>query len=234
MDMCLKVSAVCKHYGKKEVLRDIGFGISRGEIVGFLGRNGAGKSTCMKIITGSLFPDEGSVEVGGFNVWKHSAKARRSMGYLPENNPLYPEMYVCEYLRYVAGLYRLSDVHGTVDKWMECIGLTEVRGKTIATLSKGYRQRVGLAQALLHDPEVLVLDEPFTGMDPGQLSEMYGLMRELGQSKAILFSSHVLQEASSLCDRVLILHDGRLKADAPLDELTREVSLEVRFKELTQ
>lgn len=232
--MYLKVSAVCKLYGKKEVLRGIGFDIPRGQIVGFLGRNGAGKSTCMKIITGGLLPDGGSVEVGGFDVWKHPLEARRCMGYLPENNPLYPEMYVCEYLQYVAGLYRLPDIRGTVDRWMERIGLTEVCGKTIATLSKGYRQRVGLAQALLHDPEVLVLDEPFTGMDPSQLSEMYALMRELGQDKAVLFSSHVLQEAACLCDRVLVLHDGRLKADASLDELTREVTLEEKFKELTQ
>lgn len=233
-EMSVKVSNISKSYGKTTVLQDIGFEVQPGEIVGFLGVNGAGKSTCMKIITGWLAPDKGNVTVCGFDIVQDTIEAKRRMGYLPENNPLYPEMYVKEYLRYVAGLYRVPDAAAVVNDIIRQIQLNEVENKLISTLSKGYRQRVGLAQALVHNPEVLILDEPFSGLDPNQLSEIHTLIKELGKTKAILFSSHSLPEAEDLCDRVLILHNGQLRADAPTAELTREKPLEETFKELTR
>lgn len=232
--MSLQLSDIYKSFGEQEVLRGVNLEIHKGEIVGFLGRNGAGKSTCMKIITGSIPADRGEVYVCGYSIKTDLLIAKRCMGYLPENNPLYPEMYVKEYLRYVAGVYRISDAEETLDDIIKRVSLEDVCGKTIGTLSKGYRQRVGLAQALLHSPEVLVLDEPFSGMDPNQSEEMHALLRELSQNKVILFSSHALKEAADLCNRILILHKGMLVADAPIEELTSSVSLEDKFKELTE
>ena len=232
--MAIKVSNISKSYGKQEVLQSLNFEVQPGEIVGFLGINGAGKSTCMKIITGWLTPDNGSVTICGHDIQQDTIAAKHEMGYLPENNPLYPEMYVREYLRYVAGLYRTPDAKARIDEVIRQIKLEEVEDKLISTLSKGYRQRVGLAQALVHNPEVLILDEPFSGLDPNQLNEIHKLIKELGKTKAILFSSHSLSEATQLCDRVLILHNGQLVANAALSELTREQSLEDLFKELTR
>ena len=232
--MSIKVSDVSKSYGKQEILHNISFEVKQGEIVGFLGVNGAGKSTCMKIITGWLQPEQGSVSICKHDIQEDTRAAKYLMGYLPENNPLYPEMYVKEYLYYVAGLYRVTDVATVVDEVMEQVKLKEVSDKLIGKLSKGYRQRVGLAQALVHNPQVLILDEPFSGLDPNQLSDIHALIKELGKTKAILFSSHTLSEAAELCERVLILHSGQLVADANINELTREKSLEETFKELTR
>lgn len=231
--MSIELKRVSKSFGKEKILADISFTVRPGEVVSFLGPNGAGKSTCMKIITGLLSADSGEIWVCGQNAAEHSLAVKRCMGYLPENNPLYPEMYVSEYLQYVAGLYSIPHKKEAIENIIGKTGLQDVYGKRIETLSKGYRQRVGLAQALIHDPQVVILDEPFTGLDPNQLQEMYTLIKEIGRDKAILFSSHALQEAAELCQRTLILSQGVLVADALLTDLTREITLEETFKKLT-
>jgi len=231
--MSIVLSNISKSYGNQEVLHQISFEVRPGEIAGFLGPNGAGKSTCMKIITGWLTDYTGTASVCGYDISKDPIAAKRCIGYLPENNPLYPEMYVREYLEYVGQLYRVANLHGLVDEMIERIKLEEVCGKTIGTLSKGFRQRVGLAQALLHNPQVLILDEPSSGLDPNQLGEIHSLIRELGKEKTILFSSHSLQEVSDLCEHAIIIHKGEIVADAQLSELTKEDSLENIFKRLT-
>lgn len=232
--MSIKLANIHKSYGNQEILHNINFEVQPGEIVSFLGPNGAGKTTCMKISTGWLYPDSGNVFICGHDVEKEPLAAKRCVGYLPENNPLYPEMYVQEYLEYVAGLYQLPNLSAIVSEIIERIKLKDVCGKTIGTLSKGYRQRVGLAQSLIHNPSVLILDEPFSGLDPNQLSEMHELIKELGKEKAILFSSHSLQEVSELCERVLIINKGHLVANTSISELTQEKSLDEIFKELTR
>lgn len=231
--MSIHLTNLSKCYGRQDVLHGVSFTIQRGETVGFLGPNGAGKSTCMKIMTGWLAADSGNIEICGHNILTEPLEAKRRMGYLPENNPLYPEMYVREYLGYVGHLYRLENIRGRVNEMAERLSLTEVLGRTIGTLSKGYRQRVGLAQALLHNPDVLILDEPFSGLDPNQLSQIYSLVRELGKEKAILFSSHTLSEASELCRRTIIINQGRIVTDSSLAELTKDKTLDQIFKELT-
>lgn len=231
--MSICVSHIEKSYGGKKVLHDLSFRIKKGEIASFLGPNGAGKSTCMRILTGGLAADRGEVYMGDFNIRTRPLEAKRLTGYLPENNPLYPEMYVREYLEYVARLYALPDARSATARQIERLNLTEVAGKTIGTLSKGYRQRVGLAQALIHDPQILILDEPFSGLDPNQLEEVHTLVKELSTEKAILFSSHSLQEVNELGGRVLILNRGKLATDSDLEELTRTKTLEEVFKELT-
>lgn len=232
--MFVKLSNIYKSYGKQEVLHNISFEIQQGEIVGFLGANGAGKSTCMKIITGWLSATSGDVSICGHNINDDSIAAKRCIGYLPENNPLYTEMYVKEYLQYTAGLYKLANASSKVDETIERIHLNDVTGKTIGTLSKGYKQRVGLAQAILHNPSVLILDEPFSGLDPNQLEEVHELILELGKEKAILFSSHSLQEAKELCKRTIIINNREIVANTAISELTRERSLDEIFKELTK
>lgn len=232
--MSIKLSNISKSYGNIEVLHHVSFEVRPGEIAAFLGPNGAGKSTCMKIITGWLTDYTGTVTVCGHDISKDSIAAKRCIGYLPENNPLYPEMYVREYLEYVGQLYRVANLHGLVDEMIERVKLEEVCGKTIGTLSKGFRQRVGLAQALLHNPEVLILDEPSSGLDPNQLGEIHSLIKELGKEKTILFSSHSLQEIADLCERTLIIHKGEIVADARMSELTKEEPLEDIFKRLTK
>lgn len=232
--MSIKLSNISKSYGNIEVLHHVSFEVRPGEIAAFLGPNGAGKSTCMKIITGWLTDYTGTVTVCGHDISKDSIAAKRCIGYLPENNPLYPEMYVREYLEYVGQLYRVANLHGLVDEMIERVKLEEVCGKTIGTLSKGFRQRVGLAQALLHNPEVLILDEPSSGLDPNQLGEIHSLIKELGKEKTILFSSHSLQEIADLCEHTLIIHKGEIVADARMSELTKEEPLEDIFKRLTK
>ncbi len=232
--MSIKLSNISKSYGNIEVLHHVSFEVRPGEIAAFLGPNGAGKSTCMKIITGWLTDYTGTVTVCGYDISKDSIAAKRCIGYLPENNPLYPEMYVREYLEYVGQLYRVANLHGLVDEMIERVKLEEVCGKTIGTLSKGFRQRVGLAQALLHNPEVLILDEPSSGLDPNQLGEIHSLIKELGKEKTILFSSHSLQEIADLCEHTLIIHKGEIVADARMSELTKEEPLEDIFKRLTK
>ena len=212
--MSITVEHLYKSYGKQLVLNDISFSIKSGEIVGFLGNNGAGKSTTMKIITGYLEADSGHVDVCGVDVAKNTLEAHRKIGYLPEHNPIYPDMYVREYLRFVAGLYKLGkQANARVDEMIERTGLTREYKKKIGMLSKGYRQRVGLAQALIPNPEVLVLDEPTTGLDPNQIDEVRTLIKEVGREKTVLLSTHIMQEVSAICDRVIIINKGKIAVD---------------------
>lgn len=212
--MSITVQNLKKSYGSQLVLDNISFSIKSGEIVGFLGNNGAGKSTTMKIITGYISFDAGSVEVCGIDVEKNPIETHRRIGYLPEHNPIYPEMYVKEYLRFVAGLYKLgSESKNRVDEMIEKTGLTREYKKKIGMLSKGYRQRVGLAQALIPNPDVLILDEPTTGLDPNQIIDVRNLIREVGKEKTVMLSTHIMQEVSAICDRVIIINSGKIVAD---------------------
>lgn len=232
--MSIRLTNISKSFGNTEVLHNVSFEIHPREIAAFLGPNGAGKSTCMRIITGWLTDFTGDVTVCGYDIRKDPIGAKRCIGYLPENNPLYPEMYVREYLEYVGQIYRVANLHGLVNEMIERVKLGEVRGKTIGTLSKGFRQRVGLAQALLHNPDVLILDEPSSGLDPNQLTEIHSLIKELGKEKTILFSSHSLQEVTDLCEHAIIINKGMIVADAAISDLTKEESLDDIFKRLTK
>ena len=212
--MSIQVKEVSKFYGKQKALDNLSFEISDAEVVGFLGPNGAGKSTMMKIITGFLPQSSGDVFVNGLNVMEHSLEIRKQIGYLPEHNPLYLDLYVKEYLEYVAGIYKLgSKKKQRVNEMIELTGLGLEQKKKIGALSKGYRQRVGLAQALIHDPKVLILDEPTTGLDPNQLVEVRKLIQNIGKEKTVLFSTHIMQEVEAICERVLIINKGKLVAD---------------------
>ncbi len=218
--MSITVEHLYKSYGKQLVLNDISFSIKSGEIVGFLGNNGAGKSTTMKIITGYLNADSGHVDVCGVDVTKDPLEAHRRIGYLPEHNPIYPDMYVREYLRFVAGLYKIGKgANERVDEMIERTGLTREYKKKIGMLSKGYRQRVGLAQALIPNPDVLILDEPTTGLDPNQIDEVRELIKEVGREKTVMLSTHIMQEVSAICDRIIIINQGKVA----VDEKEREV-----------
>ena len=203
-----------------KALDDVRFATDRGEIVALLGPNGAGKSTMMKIITCFIPQHQGTVQVCGFDVVRQSLDVRRMIGYLPENNPLYHDMYVTEYLSFVAGLYKLGAAKkNRVSDVIDITGLGSEAHKKIGALSKGYRQRVGLAQALVHDPAVLILDEPTSGLDPNQLSEIRQLVRRIGEEKTVLLSTHIMQEVEAICDRVIIMHKGQVVADAPTSEI---------------
>ncbi len=217
--MSVEAKGVSKYYGKQKALDEVSFKISSGEIVGFLGPNGAGKSTMMKIITGYFPPNEGEIKVIGLNAVEQSLEVRKSVGYLPEHNPLYPEMYVTEYLRFVAGIYKIKNKKERVEEIIVQVGLTPERHKKIQELSKGYKQRVGLAQALIHDPKVLILDEPTSGLDPNQLVEIRKLIRDIGKEKTVMLSTHIMQEVEAICDRVIIINQGRIVADAPISEM---------------
>lgn len=233
--MSVHISHLCKKYGTQWALDDISFLAEKGQITGFLGPNGAGKSTTMKIVTGYLPPFSGSVSVSGIDVLKYPQQVQQKIGYLPEHNPLYLDMYVHEYLDFVASVYRLKNSRKAVLDSIERVGLVPEQGKKIGTLSKGYRQRVGLAQALVHDPEILVLDEPLTGLDPNQIGEIRALIKELGKDKTVVFSTHIMQEVQYLCDKVVIIHQGKIVADKSLEELKsshqRKKSLHVEFAE---
>ncbi|MCQ2194491.1 MAG: gliding motility-associated ABC transporter ATP-binding subunit GldA [Paludibacteraceae bacterium] len=212
--MSITIKNLYKSYGKQLVLDNLNFSIGGGEIVGFLGNNGAGKSTTMKIITGYIEADSGSVEVCGIDVKKHPLESHRKIGYLPEHNPIYPDMYVKEYLRFVAGIYKLGEnANKRVDEMIEKTGLTREYKKKIGMLSKGYRQRVGLAQALIPNPDVLILDEPTTGLDPNQIIEVRNLIKEVGKEKTVMLSTHIMQEVSAICERVIIINKGHIVAD---------------------
>lgn len=234
MQTVLQLSHISFAYGKKQILNDLSFQLHPGEIVSFLGVNGAGKSTCMKIITGSLMPSLGQVYIGDDLLSPTSLAAKRKMGYLPENNPLYPEMRVKEYLWYITQVYKLVQPREEVERWLTQLQLTEVYKQPIYTLSKGYQQRLGLAQALMHNPDLLVLDEPFTGLDPNQLEEMMHFMQVLGKKKSILFSTHILSEVTRLCSRVLLLHQGKLVADEQLDAHMDSAYINELFKAKTK
>lgn len=227
--MSIAVKNITKLYGEQKALNNVSFSIEKGEIVGFLGPNGAGKSTMMKIITGYINASEGEVLVNNFDVSTHKLELQKSIGYLPENNPLYLDMYVREYLQFNASVHKISK--DGIEKVIVKVGLSPEAHKKINQLSKGYRQRVGLAAALLHNPEVLILDEPTTGMDPNQLAEIRSLIKEVGKDKTVLFSTHILQEVEAVCDRVILIHNGEIIADKNLKELTgnQEQIIEVEF-----
>ncbi|MUP40092.1 gliding motility-associated ABC transporter ATP-binding subunit GldA [Labilibaculum euxinus] len=231
--MSVKVQEVSKIYGKQKALDNLSFEINQGEIVGFLGPNGAGKSTMMKIITGYIPQTSGLVEVNGLDVSMDSLEIKRQIGYLPEHNPLYLEMYVKEYLGHVASIYKLGKSKARrIAEMIDLTGLGTEQNKKIASLSKGYRQRVGIAQALIHDPKVLILDEPTTGLDPNQLLEIRKLIIDIGREKTVMLSTHIMQEVEACCQRVLIVNKGKLVADRNIDFLASAKSshvVEVEF-----
>ncbi len=234
--MSIRIQNLTKIYGSQKAVDDISFDVNPGEIVGFLGPNGAGKSTTMKITTCYLSATSGQVEVNGFEVAQHSMQVRRSIGYLPEHNPLYTDMYIKEFLRFVGALYDLKGRELTlrVNEMIEMCGLEIEQHKKIGQLSKGYRQRVGLAQALIHNPPVLILDEATTGLDPNQIIEIRNLIKTVGQQKTVLFSSHIMQEVEAICNRVVIINRGRVVANRILEDLQNEGKpLEEVFRELT-
>lgn len=222
--MAVSVDQLTKTFGKQRAVDCVSFTAEEGQILGFLGPNGAGKSTTMKMLTGYLQPDEGTATVAGFDVVEEGISARRQIGYLPENNPLHTEMYILEYLEWVARFYEIENPKQRVAEMIDMVGLGRERHKKIGELSKGYRQRVGLAQALIHDPAVLLLDEPTSGLDPNQLIEIRQLIRELGKNKTILFSTHIMQEVAALCDRLIIIHKGKLVADGPVKDLLHQLT----------
>ena len=232
--MSILVDNVSKVFGAQRALNGVSLTLDRGEVVGLLGPNGAGKSTLMRLITGYLPPTEGRVEVCGFDVMDAPLETKRRVGYLPERNPVHEDMYVREYLQVVAGVHGVKDKAQRVASVIEEVGLTPEVHKQIGQLSKGYRQRVGLAQALIHDPEVLILDEPTSGLDPNQLVDIRALIRRLGQDRTVILSTHIMQEVEAMCDRVVLIRLGNIVADAPLADFVKaEGGLEAQFKALT-
>jgi ABC-2 type transport system ATP-binding protein len=233
--MSLEVLNLVKVYGAQRAVDDISFSVKEGEIVGFLGPNGAGKSTTMKIATGYLAATSGSVTVSGLNVAEEATAAKRIIGYLPEHNPLYLDMYVHEYLGFVGKVFGMGgkDLKSRVAEMINLCGLTREQNKLISSLSKGYRQRVGLAQALLHNPQVLILDEPTSGLDPNQILEIRKLIKEVSRDKTVILSTHIMQEVQALCDRVVVINRGKIVADDILKNLTGSTLswIEVEFKE---
>ena len=217
--MSIEIKNITKFYKDQKALNNVSFSIKRGEIVGFLGPNGAGKSTMMKIITGFITASKGEVLVSNYNINTHKLDAQKNIGYLPEHNPLYLEMYVKEYLLFNASIYKIPKIE--VEEIIKKVGLTPEAHKKIKQLSKGFRQRVGLAAALLHNPDVLILDEPTTGLDPNQLIEIRSLIKEIGKNKTVLFSTHIMQEVDAICDRVIIINKGNIIADENLIELKK-------------
>lgn len=233
--MSIEVSHLTKTYGTQTAVNDISFSLRKGEITGFLGPNGAGKSTSMKMITGYVMPEKGGIKVCGIAVNGQGIETKKKIGYLPEANPLYPDMYVREYLHFMAGIHGLQNKKDKIEEVIQRVGLTVEAHKKTGQLSKGYKQRVGLAAAILHDPEVLILDEPTSGLDPNQIVEIREVIRQLGKEKTLLFSSHIMQEVEAVCDRVIIINKGVLVADSPMASLRankndRQVIV-VQFKE---
>lgn len=229
--MSISVKHLTKYYGEQAAVDNISFEAKNGEILGFLGPNGAGKSTTMKIITSFIPATEGSVEVCGLDIKKHSLEIRKKIGYLPEHNPLYLDMYVKEYLNFVGKIYGIKKLKNRVAEVIELVGLQKEQHKVIGQLSKGYRQRVGLAQAIIHDPEVLILDEPTSGLDPNQLAEIRELIKKIGKEKTVMLSTHIMQEVEAICDRVIIIKNGKLVANAKASELQSDVNSQVVFVE---
>ena len=227
--MSIRVSAVTKIYKGQKALSQVSFSADKGQIIGFLGPNGAGKSTMMKVLTGFIKPDQGAIFVDGINVLKNPIAAKKVIGYLPEHNPLYAEMYVREYLQFQAAIYKVSK--SQIEDCIEKVGLTLEANKKIHQLSKGYQQRVGIAAAILHNPKVLILDEPTTGLDPNQIIEIRALIQELGKNKTVLFSTHIMQEVEAVCDRVIIIKKGEILVDKKLEELqdSKQQIIEVTF-----
>ena len=234
--MSIQVNHLSKRYGTQWAVNDLSFEIPTGEIVGFLGPNGAGKSTTMKILTGYIPATSGDAVVCGFNLNTDSLAVRKRVGYLPEHNPLYLDMFVTEYLQFSAGMAGVSQVKSAVEKAIDLTQLSPERNKKIGQLSKGYRQRVGLAQALIHDPEVLILDEPTSGLDPNQVVEMRNVIKNLGKNKTVLLSTHIMQEVEAMCSRVILLNHGKIVANNTLEGLKQSApndTLETIFRNLT-
>lgn len=233
--MSVIVKNLTKIYGEQKAVNSISFEVKKGEVLGFLGPNGAGKSTTMKIITGFLPQSSGSVTVNGISVSEENVELKKHIGYLPESNPLYPEMYVKEYLEFCASLYQIPNPQKRIAEMIGITGLSVEKKKKIGQLSKGYKQRVGLAQAMLHNPEVLILDEPTSGLDPNQLIEIRSLIKQLGKDKTVIFSSHIMQEVQAVADRVIIINRGKIVADDTATELqsrlNNEMVVAVEFKQ---
>ncbi|MEJ6613209.1 MAG: gliding motility-associated ABC transporter ATP-binding subunit GldA [Saprospiraceae bacterium] len=221
--MSVIVSNLTKTFGDQRAVDDLSFEVKPGEILGFLGPNGAGKSTTMKMITTYLQPTSGTATVCGHDVIKDQMDVRRHIGYLPEHNPLYKDMYIKEYLQFVARIHKVDNAKNRIVELIETTGLQKEQHKLISSISKGYRQRVGLAQALLHDPDVIILDEPTSGLDMNQLIEIRALIKKLGETKTVIFSTHIMQEVQALCDRVIIINEGKLVADDPIDMLQKRL-----------
>ncbi len=236
--MSITVRHLTKIYSTQKAVDSISFNLEKGEIVGFLGPNGAGKSTTMKIVTGYLKADEGTVEIDGTAVDENSNHTKKKIGYLPEANPLYHDMYVREYLEFIANIHQIGNKQEAISRAIDTVGLKLEANKKIGQLSKGYKQRVGLAAALIHDPEVLILDEPSSGLDPNQIVEIREVIKELGKNKTILFSSHILQEVQAICDRVIIINKGKIVADDTLTNLQKKQPVNhiviVEFKEMIE
>ena len=229
----IEIQDITKTFGSQTAVDHVSFSVGKGEIVGLLGPNGAGKSTLMKILTCYIAPTEGDATVCGCSIYDDPIEVRRHIGYLPEHNPLYPDMYVREYLRFAAGLGGVKDCNAAADRMIELTGLTPEAHKRIGQLSKGYRQRVGLAQAMIHDPEVLILDEPTTGLDPNQLEFIRSVIRQAGRDKALLLSTHIMQEVEAMCSRAVIINHGRIVADDPVSNQTA-AQLTEKFHQLTE
>jgi len=234
--MSIVVKNVTKVYGAQKALNEVSFSVGKGEIVGLLGPNGAGKSTMMKIITCYKSQTSGEAQVCGYDVQENSLSVRKCIGYLPENNPLYLDMYVKESLEFVGGVYKISNLKKRIEEMIKITGLEREQHKKLSALSRGYRQRVGLAHALIHNPEVLILDEPTSGLDPNQLIEIRNLIKEVGKTKTVLFSTHIMQEVEAICDRAIIIDKGIIKADDTLSNLLKQagkLTMEQLFHQLT-
>ncbi len=229
--MSIEVKNLSKYYGEQAAVNDITFSVGKGEIIGFLGPNGAGKSTTMKMITGFIPATQGSISVCGIPVSVDSIETRKRIGYLPENNPLYLDMYVKEYLEFVGKIYKIKNIKERVKEMIQLVGLEVEQNKKIGMLSKGYRQRVGLAQAIIHNPDVLILDEPTSGLDPNQLVEIRELIRRIGKEKTVMLSTHILQEVEAICDRVIIIRKGQLVADNLASNLQVATDIQVVYAE---
>lgn len=229
--MSIEVKYLFKYYGNQAAVKDVSFTVNSGEIVGFLGPNGAGKSTTMKVITGFIPASSGEVKVCGMPVSVDSLETREKIGYLPEHNPLYLDMYVKEYLTFVGNIYKVKNVKERVEEMIKAVGLEVEQFKKIGQLSKGYRQRVGLAQAIIHDPEVLILDEPTSGLDPNQLVEIRELIKKIGKEKTVMLSTHIMQEVEAICDRVIIINKGEIVADDKAADLQVSQTVQTVFVE---
>ncbi len=232
--MSLDIKNITKIYGVQKALDNVNFKLQKGEILGFLGPNGAGKSTMMKIICGYLPATQGEVFINGKNIQNESLECKKMIGYLPEHNPLYLDMYVKEFLHFIAGVHGVKDVKNRVEEVINLVGLQVEQNKKIASLSKGYRQRVGLAHAIIHDPELLILDEPTTGLDPNQIVEIRNLIKDLGKNKMVMLSTHIMQEVEAICDRAIIINKGQIVADKSMSDFramnSNEVLILVEFE----
>ena len=232
--MSITIEKVNKFYGKQQALADVSFSLKKGEVVGFLGPNGAGKSTLMKIICCYLQQDSGKVQVCDLDTQEQDLLVKAKIGYLPEHNPLYPNMFVKEYLSFVGGIYKIDNLKNRISEIIEQTGLSTEQSKKIGELSKGFKQRVGLAAALIHNPKILILDEPTTGLDPNQLVEIRNLIKEVGRDKTVLLSTHIMQEVDKMCNRFIIINRGKIVDDKQIADLQKEGSdLENHFRNLT-